>query len=132
MASKYNGTMVIKEALTSPFQSMPPMPSINFNTHIQKYLNMHHTNGNTQTMEKKIMGQRGNFIRYPTRKEKKKSKIGGKVYILWPGSRPRVTIGTWINHSRSIKRKNLTGHLWQGATSLVFQMMPVQEKHTSL
>ena len=64
---------------------MYPITSMNYNTHIKKDLNMHHTNGNAQAMEKNIMGQRVNFIRDPNRIEKKMNpKIGGWISLLWP------------------------------------------------
>ena len=44
---------------------------MNYNTHIKKDLNMHHTNGNAQTMEKKTFVQIGKFTMYPTWTEKK-------------------------------------------------------------
>ena len=79
----YTGTMIIKEALTSRYKIIHPTPSMNSNTHIQKYPNMHHTNGKSQTMEKNTMGQRGKFVRYHTiTKKENNPKVVINFYIM--------------------------------------------------
>ena len=54
--SNYTGTMIRKESLNSPWKSIYPTPSTNYNTHTPKDPNIHHTNGNTQTMDQKYNG----------------------------------------------------------------------------
>ena len=56
VTSKYIVTIISQEALNSLCQIMYPSNCTNYNTYIQKYLNMHHTNGNAQTTEQKNNG----------------------------------------------------------------------------
>ena len=56
---------------------------------------------------KNTMVQRVKLSRDPTIKKKKTNpKSGGEISILWPGSRPNITSGTWVNRSRATKRNN--------------------------
>ena len=56
---------------------------MNSNTHIQKYLNMHHTNGNPQNMDKNTMGKIVKFSRDNNITKKKINLKSGGIMIYY-------------------------------------------------
>ena len=84
VASNYTGNMIRKEELTSPCQIILPTPSMNSNTHIQKYPDMHHKNGNAQTMDQKHNGpnRKVHQISYQNIEENESKKWWEDLYTM--------------------------------------------------